>query len=77
VALVTAVSKYKVYSFIARQLLNGILCRLKKKKCSSETHISVWMKTVRVIQQAISITAPQSDEYCQLHEARRVYKSLG
>jgi len=34
------------------------------------------MKTARVFQQAMSITVPQSDKYCQLHEARRVYKSL-
>ena len=48
----------------------------ERKKCSSETQTSLWMKTVRVIQQAISITVPQSDKCCQLHEARRVYKTL-
>jgi len=41
-----------------------------KANCSSQTQIVMMVKIIKIIQQAVSITTPQSDKYYQHHEAR-------
>ena len=40
------------------------------KKINFETQTAVWMKSTQIIQQAVLITPPQSDQCYHHHEAR-------